>query len=80
MLIRGFLGALLNDIPKDVDDVSTWDFFGSTLVCLAESKQEVLDKLKADPYATSGTWDMEKVCCGRYGHGSLATFFSLTVL
>ncbi|KAI9900842.1 hypothetical protein N3K66_005104 [Trichothecium roseum] len=54
-------GALLKDVPKDPEDVSTWDFWGSTLVCVAGSRQEVLDKLRADAYATSGTWDMNSV-------------------
>jgi hypothetical protein len=34
---------------------------GSTLVCTAESKQEIIDALSKDIYATAGVWDMEKI-------------------
>ena len=35
---------------------------GSAMVCVAESKEEVLEVLKKDPYTTGGVWNMEKVC------------------
>lgn len=54
-------GALLNDVPKD-DEVSSLDFFGSTIVISAESKEEVLEVLKKDPYVKADVWDLEKVC------------------
>ncbi|KAK7431896.1 hypothetical protein QQZ08_001515 [Neonectria magnoliae] len=53
-------GALLNSVPKD-DDPASLDFMGSTLVCVAESVEQVREQLSKDIYATSGVWDMEKV-------------------
>ncbi|KAF4334791.1 hypothetical protein FBEOM_11378 [Fusarium beomiforme] len=53
-------GAILNSVPKD-DSVDSLDFAGSTLVCIAESVEEVRDQLSKDIYATSGVWDMDKV-------------------
>jgi len=53
-------GALLNDVPKD-DEVSSLDFFGSTLVIEATSKEEVLEILKNDPYGKADVWDFDKV-------------------
>ncbi|KAH8893512.1 hypothetical protein GQ53DRAFT_745761 [Thozetella sp. PMI_491] len=52
-------GAVLNSVPKD-DEASSLDFAGSTLVLVAESKEEVLETLKKDIYAKSGVWDLEK--------------------
>ena len=54
------LGAILNSVPKD-DSPSSLDFAGSTLVCIAESVEEVREALSKDIYATSGVWDMDKV-------------------
>lgn len=34
---------------------------GSTLVAEADSKQDIIDILSKDIYATSGVWDIEKV-------------------
>lgn len=34
---------------------------GSTVVAWASSKEEVLEILKKDIYATEGVWDLEKV-------------------
>lgn len=53
-------GALLNEVPTG-SNAANFDFFGSTLVCKAESKEAVLEQLKKDIYATSGVWDLEKV-------------------
>ncbi|KAI1009627.1 hypothetical protein LB504_003229 [Fusarium proliferatum] len=53
-------GAILNSVPKD-DSVDSLDFAGSTLVCIAESVEEVREQLSNDIYATSGVWDMDKV-------------------
>ncbi|CAJ0539061.1 Ff.00g068630.m01.CDS01 [Fusarium sp. VM40] len=53
-------GAILNSVPKD-DSPSSLDFAGSTLVCVAESAEEVREQLNKDIYATSGVWDMDKV-------------------
>lgn len=53
-------GAILEDVPVD-DEVSSLKFAGSTIVVVAESKQEVIDLLKKDVYVESGVWDLEKV-------------------
>jgi len=64
-------GALLTDIPES-DDPSKLGFVGSTMVLVAESREQVIEKLKADIYATSGVWDVEKAqiypfkCAFRY--------------
>jgi uncharacterized protein len=34
---------------------------GSTLIAVAETKEEVLDKIRSDVYAKEGVWDVEKV-------------------
>jgi len=34
---------------------------GSVMIAVAESKEEVLDKIKADIYYKSGVWDVENV-------------------
>ncbi|KFA63873.1 hypothetical protein S40285_04459 [Stachybotrys chlorohalonatus IBT 40285] len=52
-------GAILNEVPAG-DDASTFDFAGSTLVCVAESKEEIVEQLKKDVYATSGVWDVDQ--------------------
>lgn len=54
------LGGLLNAIPES-DDSNTWDFAGSTIVAVAESKEQVIEDLKKDIYYTSGVWDVENV-------------------
>lgn len=53
-------GALLNSVPAG-DDPASFDFMGSTLVCRAETKEQVLEQLKKDVYVTSGVWDLEKI-------------------
>jgi hypothetical protein len=58
--VLSLIGALLNEVPAD-DNAAGFDFFGSTLVCKAESKEAILEQLKKDIYATSGVWDLEKV-------------------
>ncbi|KAI9163013.1 Aspercryptin biosynthesis cluster protein B [Paramyrothecium foliicola] len=52
-------GALLNSVPTN-DDATSWDFAGSTIVCVAESKEEVIETLKQDVYCKTGVWDMDK--------------------
>lgn len=42
------------------EDASSFDFYGSTLVLVASSREEVVDILSRDIYATSGVWDVEK--------------------
>ncbi len=57
-------GALLKDVPKD-DEVSSLDFWGSTLVINAESKEKVIEMLKNDAYGKANVWDWEKVRLAR---------------
>jgi uncharacterized protein YciI len=52
-------GAILNSVPTN-DDATSWSFAGSTIVCVANSKEEVVDKLNQDIYAKTGVWDVEK--------------------
>lgn len=54
-----YSGAILNSVPKD-DSPSSLDFAGSTLVCIANSVEEIREQLSKDIYATSGVWDMDK--------------------
>jgi len=53
-----FGGASLDEPVKEGEGPK---INGSVMVAVAESKEEVLDKLKADVYYTSGVWDVEKV-------------------
>lgn len=53
-------GAVLDSVPVG-DDPTKWEFGGSTLIAVAESKDEILDILRRDVYTTSGVWDVEKV-------------------
>ncbi|KAF3057965.1 putative dimeric alpha-beta barrel protein [Daldinia childiae] len=53
-------GAVLNDKPES-DDPATFDWYGSTLVVVAESKEEVKAILEKDIYTRTGVWDTEKV-------------------
>ncbi|KAI0973849.1 hypothetical protein F4678DRAFT_458631 [Xylaria arbuscula] len=53
-------GAILNDKPES-DDATKFSFYGSTLVVVASSKEEILDVLHKDIYATTGVWDLENV-------------------
>ncbi|KAI0134402.1 hypothetical protein BJ170DRAFT_679294 [Xylariales sp. AK1849] len=51
-------GAVLNDTPQG-SDATKWDFYGSTLVVIAASKEECKGILSKDIYSTSGVWDVE---------------------
>ncbi|RYP30654.1 hypothetical protein DL767_006154 [Monosporascus sp. MG133] len=53
-------GAVLNSKPESDDDPTKFDFYGSTVVVVAESREEVVGILKGDIYAKSGVWDVEK--------------------
>ncbi|KAI1113025.1 hypothetical protein F5Y14DRAFT_452435 [Nemania sp. NC0429] len=53
-------GALFNEKPES-DDPSKFSFYGSSLICLASSKEEILELLSKDIYATSGVWDLDNV-------------------
>ncbi|KAA8634249.1 hypothetical protein SMACR_05525 [Sordaria macrospora] len=52
-------GAVLSEPPTS-DDPKTFKFAGSTIVLLAESREEVIEILKGDVYAQKGVWDVEK--------------------
>ncbi|RYP02752.1 hypothetical protein DL764_005626 [Monosporascus ibericus] len=53
-------GAILNSKPESDDDPTKFDFYGSTIIVVAESREEVVGILEKDIYATSGVWDVEK--------------------
>ncbi|KAI8633705.1 hypothetical protein F5Y19DRAFT_470949 [Xylariaceae sp. FL1651] len=53
-------GALLNEKPEG-DDASQFSFYGSTLVCVASSKEEIMELLSKDIYAQTGVWDLDNV-------------------
>jgi hypothetical protein len=57
MLIIG-TGALLEEVPKEGDAMKMQ---GSAMVCVASSKEEVIEQLKTDIYAKSDVWDFSKV-------------------
>ncbi|KAL2114362.1 hypothetical protein VUR80DRAFT_8052 [Thermomyces stellatus] len=52
-------GAIFSEPPQG-NDPSKWAFCGSTLNVVAETKDEVVDLLRSDIYATSGVWDVDK--------------------
>ncbi|TQS33657.1 hypothetical protein Golomagni_05989 [Golovinomyces magnicellulatus] len=51
-------GACLEEAPKDGEDLK---IHGSVMVALANSADEVLERLKKDIYAEQDVWDFEKV-------------------
>ncbi|KAI0171018.1 hypothetical protein BJ166DRAFT_517532 [Pestalotiopsis sp. NC0098] len=51
-------GATLHDVPEGTD-ASKWAFHGSTIVMVAESREECKEILSKDIYATSGVWDID---------------------
>jgi hypothetical protein len=52
------LGAWFTDLPKEGE---TLPIAGSMLIAVAESKDEVLARLKKDVYSTGEVWDWDKV-------------------
>lgn len=48
----------MDEVPKEGEGPK---INGSVMLALAESKEEVLEKIKQDVYATNGIWDMDKV-------------------
>lgn len=57
-LIKNLTGAYLEDVPKEGEPMKIQ---GSAMVCVATSKEEVIEKLKNDIYGKSGVWDFSKV-------------------
>lgn len=53
-------GAIFNEQPEG-DDPTKFSFYGSTLICAASSKEEILEKLKQDIYTKSDVWDIDNV-------------------
>ncbi|KAI2625856.1 hypothetical protein GGR54DRAFT_637630 [Hypoxylon sp. NC1633] len=51
-------GAVLNDKPES-DNPADFDWHGSVIVVVAESKDEVKAILQKDIYTASGVWDTE---------------------
>ncbi|KAK4456953.1 hypothetical protein QBC42DRAFT_280207 [Cladorrhinum samala] len=64
-------GAVLNEPPTS-SDPTTFNFAGSTVVILAESREEIKEALRKDVYAKEGVWDVENaqmwplLCAFRY--------------
>tara|TARA_R110002060_G_scaffold24850_8_gene33827 strand:- start:434 stop:697 length:264 start_codon:yes stop_codon:yes gene_type:complete len=54
---------LLEEVPKEGDGLKIQ---GSAMVALASSKEEVIEKLKADIYAKNEVWDFTKVFLSYY--------------
>jgi uncharacterized protein len=51
-------GAMLEEPPKEG---AALKIIGSSMMAHAATKEEVLEMLKKDIYATSGVWDLDKV-------------------
>ncbi|KAG9239594.1 hypothetical protein BJ875DRAFT_365264 [Amylocarpus encephaloides] len=51
-------GAFLEEVPKEGEGMK---MKGSAMICLASSKEEVLEKLKNDVYTQTGVWDLNKL-------------------
>lgn len=51
-------GAFLSDVPKEGEPLK---IIGSAMVALAATKEEVVERLKADVYNENGVWDLSKV-------------------
>jgi len=51
-------GAYFSDLPKEG---SPPPIIGSIMLAYAESKEEVLERLKADLYTTEGVWNWDQV-------------------
>ncbi|KAK3327118.1 hypothetical protein B0T19DRAFT_420827 [Cercophora scortea] len=53
-------GAVLDEVPAD-DEPTSLKMSGSTVIIVAESKEEILKVLRDDIYAKSGVWDVDNV-------------------
>ncbi|KAK1770889.1 hypothetical protein QBC33DRAFT_526064 [Phialemonium atrogriseum] len=51
-------GAVLTEVPAD-DEPTSLKFAGSTVVVIAESKEEIITMMKNDIYGKTGVWDIE---------------------
>lgn len=54
------LGAIFNSVPEGTDPTK-FDFAGSAVVAVAESKEQVIEQLKEDIYYKEGVWDVDNV-------------------
>ncbi|KAK0635899.1 hypothetical protein B0T17DRAFT_483534 [Bombardia bombarda] len=52
-------GAILDEVPVD-DEPSSLKMSGSTIVMIAETREEILEALRNDTYTKQGVWDVEK--------------------
>ncbi|CCF39902.1 hypothetical protein CH063_10613 [Colletotrichum higginsianum] len=53
-------GPILHELPAN-EEPSSLKVLGSTIVCVAESKEEIMEMLKRDVYVDRGVWDLERV-------------------
>ncbi|TGJ82087.1 hypothetical protein E0Z10_g6664 [Xylaria hypoxylon] len=68
-------GAIFNEKPES-EDASKFSFYGSTLVCVASSKEEILELLSKDIYATTGVWDLDNQSISSHLPSTLAILYS----
>jgi len=54
-----FGGVMLSEQPASAD--APLGFKGSVLAVVADTKEQVLEILKKDPYVENKVWDLEKV-------------------
>lgn len=59
-LLNNETGAVLAEMPPD-DEPTSLKFAGSSLVVVAESKEEIVQMLRNDIYGTMGVWDVDNV-------------------
>lgn len=55
-----YVGAIFNSVPEGTDPTK-FDFAGSALVAVAETKEQVIEQLKEDIYYKEGVWDVDNV-------------------
>ncbi|CEJ80734.1 hypothetical protein VHEMI00902 [[Torrubiella] hemipterigena] len=51
-------GAIFNSVPEGTDPTK-FDFAGSAVVAVAETKEQVIEQLKEDIYYKEGVWDVD---------------------
>ena len=54
-----YLGGVFNEIPEG-DDPQNYSFYGSVLSAMGATREDVVARLKQDPYTIAGVWDWDK--------------------
>lgn len=65
-------GAVLTEVPAD-DEPTSLKFAGSTVVVIAESKEEIITMMKNDIYGKTGVWDIDNVSSEQRQLGKAST-------